>query len=90
MEEALTYALSAPFIVLAVQLIRKVVPWVDGAVVPPMVLAVTSLWGGLLAYTGRFTGDAAEFTAITVVVAAAAIGLHGTVKATVAARGGTT
>jgi len=90
MEEALTYAGSAAFIVAVVQLIRMAVPWIDGIAVPPMVLCVTSLWGGLLAYTGRWAGDPAEFVVVTVTVAAAAIGLHSTVKTGIAARDGTT
>jgi hypothetical protein len=79
MDEALTFALSAPFITLAVMLLRRVAPGIDGPVVPPVVLALTATWGGLLTYTGRFTGDAAEFTVAAVMVAAAAMGLHGAV-----------
>lgn len=80
MEEALTYGAAAPFIFAVVALVRRFAPELRGRWVPLAVLALTLAWGGLLATTGRFTGDAAEFALATVAVASAAIGLASTVS----------
>jgi hypothetical protein len=78
-DEALTYALSAPFITLAVALLRRALPWIEGVSVPPMVVSLSFAWGFVLISTGRFTGDTAEFIVAGVTVAAAAMGMHGAV-----------
>lgn len=74
MQEAFEFAAAAPFIVAVVALARVVVPEVQGRAVPLLVLALTVAWGVVLAVSGRFTGDAAEFVVAAVVVATAAIG----------------
>jgi len=78
MDEAYTFMLSAPFITAGVELIKRVVPMINGKITPALTLAITTSWGGALVLTDRFTGDVAEFIVGVVVVASAAIGFNST------------
>jgi hypothetical protein len=80
MEEAFTFAAAGPFIVAVLALVRAVVPELRGRIVPPVALGLTLAWGAVLAQTGRFSGDLAEFIVATVIVASAAIGLAAVVS----------
>lgn len=77
MQEALEYAMAAPLIVAVIALVRATVPALPSRWIPALVLVLTVAWGLLLAVTGRYTGDAAEFVLAAVVVASAAMGLAG-------------
>lgn len=74
MEEAFTFVAAAPFVVAALALVRQIVPELRGRLVPLVALGLTVAWGAVLAVSGRFTGDAAEFVVAVVVVTSAAIG----------------
>lgn len=74
MQEAFDFATAAPLIVAVVALARAMVPQLKKGWVPPLVVALTVAWGGVLVVTGRFTGDAAEFVVASVMVATAAMG----------------
>jgi len=76
MEDALTFALSAPLITMVVAIIRRLAPAVDGDWVPRLVLVVTLAWGVVLVLDGRFTGGLAEFIIAVAAVSAAAIGIN--------------
>lgn len=80
MEEAFTFAAAAPFIVAALALVRYIVPEVRGRLVPLLALVLTLAWGGVLAQSGRFTGDLAEFVVATVLVTSAVVGVAGVVS----------
>lgn len=76
MEDALTFALSAPLITLVVAIIRRLVPRIDGDWVPRLVVVLTVGWGGVLIFDGRFSGGVAEFIIACAAVSAAAIGIN--------------
>jgi len=76
MTDALTFAASAPFVALIIQLlIKPLFPAVQGRLTPIVAFVIACAWGGVLSYTGDFKGSAAEFIFLAVTVAAAAAGV---------------
>jgi hypothetical protein len=74
--EAVAFGLSAPLITMAVAILRRLFPVIDGMWVPRLVVALTAAWGGVLILDGHFTGGVAEFVIAVAAVSAASIGIN--------------